>query len=161
MAADLQPGPESPGAADHGLAEPPVPGAILRLDLHAAPVSVRHVLQAVLAHLAGRLTEGAAGTLQIVLAEVLNNIVEHAYGGAGGRITLQVSAGAGVLTCRVADQGRAMPGGALPDPASLDFDLDDLPEGGFGWLMIRDLAQDLHYRRDRGHNILQFRISLD
>lgn len=170
MAADLRPGPAPAGDAIPGPepeAEPPPSCAILRLELHADPQSVRAALCEVLAWLAGTVDEDAAGTLQLVLAEVLNNIVEHAYGGEGGRIGLQLRKVPGGLACRILDEGRAMPDGNLPAPppadlGALDTDPDfaDLPEGGFGWMMIRDLARGLQYRRDGGCNVLQFHVPL-
>ncbi|GGH62209.1 ATP-binding protein [Frigidibacter albus] len=162
MAADpAAGGPQRRAAARH----PPLPGpdADLNLVLEADPLSVRHVLRVMQTRLAAELSTSAAGSLEIVLAEILNNIVKHAYRGEGGRIDLAIASGPGALLCRVSDQGRAMPGGVLPDPARMPpgLAIEDLPEGGFGWRMVRDLAQDLHYRRHRGSNILRFRMALD
>ncbi|AMY71870.1 anti-sigma regulatory factor [Frigidibacter mobilis] len=138
------------------------PDTILRLELQADPVSVRQVLRRVRDRLAADLSEIAVGNLELVLAEMLNNIVKHAYLGKGGRIDLQIGAGPGCLLCRVTDQGIAMPGGVLPDRARLQPGLPvaDLPECGFGWRMIRDLATDLQYRRETGWNVVQFRMAL-
>ena len=36
--------------------------------------------------------------------------------------------------------------------------VEDLPEGGFGWHVIRTLSKDLHYRRENGRNQLSFRL---
>lgn len=145
------------------LVSPVRPQPVLQLVLQADPLSVRHVLRVMRVRLAAELSESTAGSLEIVLAEVLNNIVEHAYRGEGGRIDLCIGAGRGGLLCRVTDQGGAMPGGVLPDPPRLppDLAIEDLPEGGFGWRMVRDLAQDLHYRRRAGSNVLRFRMALE
>lgn len=103
-------------------------------------------------------------TLELVLAEVLNNIVEHAYCNSGkGRVDLSVSVHDDSIHCTVIDQGMPMPGGNLPparrhDPKALA--LQDLPEGSFGWALIRDLTTGLEYRRSRGKNRLSFRIDL-
>ena len=95
------------------------------------------------------LPEDALIRLELVLAEIMNNIVEHAYAGAdSGDMTL----------------GRAMPGGKLPCPRRYDLDamrMDDLPEGGFGWGLIHDLTQGLSYRRVAEENHVRFRIDLD
>lgn len=104
-------------------------------------------------------------TLELVLAEVLNNVVEHAYQDRGeGRIELSVSVHAGFIHCGVTDFGAPMPGGVLPparrhSPKALA--LQDLPEGSFGWALIRDLTTGLKYCRDEGTNRLSFRIALE
>jgi serine/threonine-protein kinase RsbW len=100
--------------------------------------------------------------LELVLAEVLNNVAEHAYGDSGkGPIELTVTVHEGCIQCRVKDFGAPMPGGALP-PARRHsvkaLALQDLPEGSFGWALIRDLTTDLNYQRVDGTNLLCFRI---
>jgi serine/threonine-protein kinase RsbW len=39
-------------------------------------------------------------------------------------------------------------------------DLMDLPEGGFGWFLIKDLAKDVVYARVEGENRLQLRVAV-
>ncbi|WP_164989216.1 ATP-binding protein [Roseovarius sp. A46] len=61
------------------------------------------------------LTEAACSTVEIVLAEALNNIVEHAYTGAGaGEIGLHAVLAPDSLTCTLSDQGAALPAPHLP-----------------------------------------------
>ncbi len=110
------------------------------------------------------------GTAEVVLAEVLNNIAEHAYAGGPGKIAVALRQTGAGLHCQVTDDGAAMPGGTLPagnHPAQRsgrpdlplhDLPLADLPEGGFGWHLIRRLTQDLHYARVGGQNRLSFVI---
>ncbi len=104
------------------------------------------------------------GTLEIVLAEVTNNIVEHAYPeGSDGTITLSGRIGIESIQFEVVDHGKMLPGGEVPSKQNhdLEIDLQDLPEGGFGWGLIRDITQNLAYRRDEDRNILQFAIARD
>jgi serine/threonine-protein kinase RsbW len=99
------------------------------------------------------------GTAEIVLAEVLNNIVEHAYADQGGDITLRLVQQDGAVHCTVIDTGAPMPGLCLPEGRFQPLDdLADLPEGGFGWFLIRSLTQGLAYRRTQGVNRLSFRL---
>jgi serine/threonine-protein kinase RsbW len=94
-----------------------------------------------------------------VLAEVLNNVAEHAYGDAGGRVAVTLTPDPAGVRCLVVDAGRAMPGGQLPEgrlPLGPDMALEDLPEGGFGWHLIRSLCADLTYARVGGQNRLSF-----
>ncbi len=101
-----------------------------------------------------------AGALELVLAEVLNNVVEHAYAGlTPGTIEVTLTIRQSGIDCRVRDGGRPMPGGAPPcaQPPALG-ETDDLPEGGFGWFLIGMLARDIAYVRARGVNDLRFRV---
>lgn len=104
------------------------------------------------------------GTCETVLAEVLNNIVEHAYANETlGHIGVVMARDGHGLAVEVTDDGAPMPGGCLPDPrpVALDVARDDLPEGGFGWSVIRNLTTGLDYRRTNGTNRLLFRVPFD
>ncbi|MEX0369392.1 MAG: ATP-binding protein, partial [Tateyamaria sp.] len=66
------------------------------------------------------------------------------------------------LRLTVVDTGHAMPDGQTPVGAAADLDVDlcDMPEGGFGWFLIKDLAKDVEYRRREQENHLQLRIAV-
>lgn len=101
------------------------------------------------------------GELEIAAAEAINNVVEHAYGGRGlGQfwITLRQSGTGLCLVLR--DRGRPLPHGRLPagDPVDLDVSKEALPEGGFGWFLIRTLAESVDYRQCAGENRLTLRF---
>jgi serine/threonine-protein kinase RsbW len=132
---------------------------VLRLVIPGTPLAVREALRRVFAApLLCALDEDARGTAELVLAEVLNNVVEHAYAGAPGEIDLRLGLRPGSLMCMVRDRGRPMPGGRLPGGVPPVIRPDDPPEGGFGWHLIRSLSQDLRYRRAGGRNHLRFRV---
>jgi serine/threonine-protein kinase RsbW len=100
------------------------------------------------------LSAGFAQSAELVLAEVLNNVAEHAYADEPGDIELSLERREGSVAVRVADQGRSMPDRRLPlgeAPNPLD-----LPEGGFGWNLIRQLTDELCYRHHEGWNLLTF-----
>ncbi|SMX38370.1 ATP-binding protein [Maliponia aquimaris] len=100
---------------------------------------------------------------ELVVAEVLNNIVEHAYQDrAGGEIRLRLKFQPDRLTVSFTDFGLPMPDGTLPDGerASLDVAQEDLPEGGFGWFLIRSLSERLEYRHDGASNQLTLTLPL-
>lgn len=102
------------------------------------------------------------GTAEIVLAEAMNNIVEHAYLGQSGEITLTLWHAAGEVACRITDRGLAMPDETLPSGNLAMADgLADLPEGGFGWFMIRALSRDLRYARYGSLNELTFVLNAE
>lgn len=105
-----------------------------------------------------------AGTVELVLAEALNNIVEHAYPSPNppGPISVQCSHQPNGLMVDIVDKGLAMPDGQLPvgQLASLDVEMEDLPEGGFGWFMIQHLAKDVTYLRIGNENHLRMRLAI-
>ncbi|UYV37477.1 ATP-binding protein [Rhodobacteraceae bacterium D3-12] len=102
-------------------------------------------------------------TVELVVGEVLNNVVEHAYGpGQSGPIEVMCEREEAALHFCVRDSGRAFLGLQLPrgDPPDVDRVREELPEGGFGWYMVRNLACGLGYTRDSDRNTLKFYISL-
>jgi serine/threonine-protein kinase RsbW len=108
------------------------------------------------------LTDEDRGTAELLLAEALNNVVEHAYARWPGEIRLSVAPRAGGLAVCICDQGLPMPGASPPKgelPAIDTF--ADLPEGGFGWFLIRSLSQQLTYQRHADCNELRFYIPVD
>lgn len=136
----------------------------LRYVFPSHALSVRATLQDLMAALADfDLSPDAVHKVELVLAEVLNNVVKHSYANNhDGLIELRISRCEGMLACEVSDQGARMPGGipfALKIP-DLDCSPDDLPEGGFGWALIGELAENLRYSRCDGCNHLTFCLSV-
>ena len=146
----------------------PAPDPFAQADTHdlvirAEPTSVRAALLRVTAvSPVADLSADLRATVELVLAEVLNNVAEHAYADNPGHVAVTVALLPGALWCEVVDEGGAMPGGALPDGRLPDMGASDvdLPEGGFGWHLIRLMTRDLQYRRQRGANRLNFIIPL-
>ncbi|WP_158275562.1 ATP-binding protein [Maritimibacter sp. 55A14] len=98
--------------------------------------------------------------VETVLAEVLNNVVEHACRNRAGHVVgLEVWLLPRDIWVRVTDDGLPMPGAQLPEAKATPPEA--LPEGGFGLSLIRRLARDLRYRREDGRNILTFRVSAE
>ena len=103
------------------------------------------------------------GSVELVLAEIINNVVKHAYGDRRvGIVELRIILTGDLLTCEIIDDGLPMPDGDAPSGQQRDLDCapDDLPEGGFGWFLIRELTHDLIYDRDGNRNWLKFRMKL-
>jgi len=103
-------------------------------------------------------------SVEIVLAEALNNVVEHAYPkDKAGDMRLVVRRRANSLMVEISDSGRAMPKGRAPlgNHPMTEFDQHDaMPEGGYGWFLIREIVRDLVYDRRDDQNLLLFRIKL-
>jgi serine/threonine-protein kinase RsbW len=146
----MPPGPARTGHAD------------VAVRLSGGEIAVRRTL----VHLRDRLR--AAGVaesdnydVELVLAEVLNNVFEHAYHDRpDGWIELHVRVTPREIEMHLIDEGHAMPNlrlptGTLPDAA---VSLDQLPEGGFGWHLIRSLTDRLSYRRVVVENRLEMTL---
>lgn len=135
----------------------------LQVRLTSAPHEIRTVLGEARAALAPTTGGAQLDRLELVLAEVLNNISEHAYGaGREGPIDLEIGRAGTDIWCRLTDSGRGMPEARLPQPREADpadRPLDDLPEGGFGWRLIHDLTGRLEYARSGRRNHLFLTIS--
>jgi serine/threonine-protein kinase RsbW len=137
---------------------------VYRHSIDATPEGVRGALSGMIHAMSPLgLSQEESGSVELVLAEAMNNIVEHAYCGAEpGQIDISVVAARDGLHCCLRDSGSPMPDGRPPigayaGPAVI---LDDQPEGGFGWFLIRSLARELEYRRADDQNVLTFRIAV-
>ena len=108
--------------------------------------------------------EGLSDLTQIILGEILNNVVEHAYQFEGGHpIELAMTFHADRIHCRVEDEGLAMPDDRPPNGGMPELDAtdrDSLPEGGFGWALVYEMTEDLVYKRVDGRNFLEFYIPI-
>ncbi|MEM6938876.1 MAG: ATP-binding protein [Pseudomonadota bacterium] len=133
----------------------------LRSDTFTTRIALAEIFDA-LAPLG--LTPEELSTVELVLAEALNNIMEHAYpaDGDGGPVEIECSHLSDGLHFALCDRGAAMPNGALPVGTLPDHevDTDHLPEGGFGWFLIKDLAKDVEYQRLDDQNRLRLRIAV-
>lgn len=98
--------------------------------------------------------------LEILLAEILNNVVEHGHDKiSDGVATVSIALTKTELEITVVDEGNPMPDLRLPDGklvggAPGQIPLADLPEGGFGWALIRMLADRIGYQRINEQNRL-------
>ena len=101
--------------------------------------------------------------MEIALAEVLNNIVEHAYSGRNdGIIEVTIDSVPPGLHFTISDDGAEMPAGRLPggNTAKTDLEPHQQAEGGYGLHLIRSVARKLRYERVGNHNQLSFKVVL-
>lgn len=138
--------------------------ADLNVQLKSDNLSIRSALGEVIAALKTRRVDpDALGTVEIVLAEALNNVVEHAYAMRDdGVIEISGHITPGQLVFDIADEGIPMPLGQVPEgpAASVDVPMDAMPEGGFGWFLIREMTEDLTYARVNGRNLLSLTMTV-
>lgn len=136
-----------------------------RFVVQSGKMAVREALNKFLEQLEPlKLDVEETGTVELVLAEALNNIVEHAYPRPDetGPISVACAHQSDGLIVDIQDQGAAMPDGQMPigQLSSLEVEMDDLPEGGFGWFLIQHLAKDVTYDRVGSENHLRMRLAI-
>lgn len=146
--------------SDHTFPMPSV-----EISVHSSTFAARDALDRFFAALGPlELEPEERSTVELVLAEALNNIVEHAHPAVAceGPIRIKGRHLRDGLHIHIVDEGLAMPDGQTPLglPPRVDVDLLDLPEGGFGWFLIKDLAKDVAYARINGENRLQLRVAV-
>ncbi len=135
---------------------------MIRFAFPAEPFAVRGALKSVVGIMRRQgIPSEQAESAHLVLAEVLNNIAEHAYVGLEpGEADLQMAFRTGSIDFIVCDRGVKPPANLLgrrrmPDSGG---PLADLPEGGFGWPLVGCLATGLRQDRRNGENRLRFSI---
>ncbi|MGN7726275.1 ATP-binding protein [Luteimonas sp. 22616] len=126
-----------------------VPGEHARVeDLNAS-------LEAVLSRHC--VVRGVRDDVRLIVEELASNVIEH--GGAdvaAGERELSVDIGidGDRLSLQFSDDGAPFDPTAAAAP-DLDADIEDRPIGGLGLHLIRQLAEEISYRRDGGFNLLK------
>ena len=139
--------------------------APFQLTVRSGTLAARHALDGLIRGLAPlALDVEEIGTVELVMAEALNNIVEHAYPEPdnNGPIAIGCVHRNDGLHMTIFDHGHPMPGGQAPIgmAQNTDVDITVMPEGGFGWFLIQNLAKDLRYGRVNHQNRLELRLAL-
>lgn len=136
--------------------------ALFHRALRATPDAVRDTLVDLRVRFVPLVNEDALARMELVLAEVMNNVAEHGIAEAPERpapvihlCVMQQSTG---LACTVSDDGESLPQNCLVPQGLPDDDDEGLPEGGFGWFIIHDLTQSLCYFREGSRNFLAFTV---
>lgn len=147
-------------AARPGPATPQLRPMLHRV-LSAEPQIVRATLAEVRRRFLSEIGPEAMGRLELVLAEVMNNVAEHAaQSQVPPVIHLCIVTQEHSLACALSDDGAHLPADCLL-PRGLPPLVDgELPEGGFGWYLVQDLTQELCYYREDRRNFLAFCIPL-
>lgn len=131
--------------------------------LEADPDEVRQTLKDLRTRFAPQVNADAIGRLELVLAEVMNNVAEHAglvpMAGTESRVMhLCVVMHDNGLSCAITDDGGSLPADCLLPRSLPALNPLDLPEGGFGWYLIQGLTQSLCYYREDQRNCLAFMV---
>lgn len=133
--------------------------------LPAHPVAVRDTLGDIRRRFAAEVGEDTLARLELVLAEVMNNVTEHGAGisveddpGRAPSIHISIVRHVSGLCCAITDDGASLPDECLQPRSLPSLTQPDLPEGGWGWYMIQDLTQALCYFREDQRNYLAFSV---
>lgn len=107
-----------------------------------------------------RVSADYLGNVALVLAEALNNIIEHACAYSKDmQIAVKIWMDRTGVMLKLVDNGREMDN--LPVKKEMNghlVGLDDLPEGGFGWFLIYSLSEEISYTRTKDRNELFIRV---
>jgi serine/threonine-protein kinase RsbW len=100
------------------------------------------------------LTQDERDCTLLVLAEALNNVVEHGYGGGSGWIAVLPGPGRTGRAWRIVDAAAA----PVPEACGTAR-MPEVPrDGGFGWPLILALTRRVAMRRCAGLNILSLDV---
>ena len=99
------------------------------------------------------LEEHLCNAVEICLTEALNNVIKHSYGGDNSKmIDINIKKDSKFLEIEIVDAGFPRKNLIIKD---LDFDPEDienLPEGGMGLFIIKQLMDELSYNSKEGKN---------
>ena len=93
-----------------------------------------------------------SSSLDLCIIELINNVVDYAYGGGPGEIELELLLGPESAVLTVADSGAAFNPLDVAPPVQ-PKSLDDARIGGFGIHLVRQFAEHCHYERRQDKNV--------
>ena len=94
--------------------------------------------------------------LQLALEELACNVINHGFGEEGHQFEISISSSPDSVAVEVVDGARPYnPLAQTPQP-DLDADLEDRRVGGLGVYLVREMSDEIHYRREDGKNRLTF-----
>lgn len=139
---------------------PPPPSKVFASRLAPDFASVRGALKSLSAWLDNNVCSAdQSDRIELTVAEALNNVAEHGGVTSHQYITLFARQEPSAIRIVIRDQGKAYPGNALPKPKVQNA--LDLPEGGFGWMLIHTLADEVSYQRIEPGNVLTILFSVE
>jgi len=99
------------------------------------------------------LEEHLCNAVEICLTEALNNVIKHSYGGDNSKlIDINIKKDAKYLELEIIDTGTPRKNLVVNE---LDFDpsdIENLPEGGMGLFIIKQLMDEMSYYSEEGKN---------
>ena len=105
---------------------------------------------------------GARDDVRLIVEELACNAIEHGTPAAAAtprELSVDIAIEEDLLMLRFRDDGAPFNPLATPDP-TLHDDADDRAIGGLGLYLIRQIAEEISYRRDDGCNFLQVTLRI-
>lgn len=98
--------------------------------------------------------------IELAVEEILVNIIKYAYEGCDDRGSIEISCkpeGGRSLVIEIADSGTPFDITSVPDP-DVNADINDRQIGGLGIYFVKQLMDEVRYRREDGRNKLTLTI---
>ena len=92
--------------------------------------------------------------LQLAIEEACINVIEHAYGGAGGAYSLELVVCGPDLAITLVDHGRPFNPEEITTP-DLDVPLEERRIGGLGLYLMKQLMDDVYFSFTEHSNLLR------
>lgn len=149
----------------NNMSQHPPAHLVFDVTVHATALAIREVLATCMVNIARlNVNTDQLADIELVIAETLNNIVEHAYADqpASGIVRISCIYTGCSLFLTFKDSGGPLPQDAL-SASNQAHDMDNLqtlPEGGFGWRLIQELTDRVSYRRLGRFNRLTLEITV-
>lgn len=108
-----------------------------------------------------QLPPAVCAKIELVLEEVLTNIIHYAYPDAEGKVEVRCAVDPNrVFHLEILDWGSPF------DPLSsgrpdVSQDAENRNVGGLGIFLLRNMVDELHYKREAGKNILSIAMALN
>ena len=99
------------------------------------------------------LSEKKVQDFALAAEEALVNIFHYGYRGGEGKVTLAFRLAPETLTLEILDKGQPFDPLSREDP-DINLNLEDRPIGGLGIYLIKQLMDEVKYRREGDMNIL-------
>ena len=97
--------------------------------------------------------------LLLVMEEAVSNVIFYAYD-KEGYIHITLTYESGLLSVTISDRGKAFDPTAKEDP-DITLSAEERPIGGLGIFLIKQIMDEVVYKREGGENILVMTKNLD
>lgn len=98
---------------------------------------------------------GATAQLMIAFDEIVSNVLDHGGDSGVPAIEVALAVADGAINVEISDDGRPFDPLSAPPP-NTTLPVEDRPIGGLGIHLVRELMDEVSYRREGKRNRLRF-----